>query len=570
MTYDLSILIPSRNEQFLSKTVEDILKNIRGKTEVIVVLDGQWANPAIVDDPRVTLIYRSESIGQRAATNEACRLSKAKWIIKCDAHCAFDEGFDVKMMKEMEGHDDWTMVPIMRNLHAFDWVCPDGHRRYQSPSGPCKDCGKETKQDVVWIAKTSPQSTAYTFDTTLHFQYHNQWKKKQIGDITETMSLQGSCWMLTRDKYWELNICDEEFGSWGQQGVEVACKTWLSGGRVVCNRKTWYAHMFRTQGGDFGFPYPISGRQVDKARKYSRDLFLNNKWDKQVRPLSWLIEKFKPLAGWHDDTGKEILEQVKSAPAPALSMAPSVDAPSGPTKGIIFYTDNQLPLKIAHVVQGRLRSIGLPIVSSSLKPMSNMGKNIYMPLKRGYLTMFKQILAALEASTADIIFFCEHDVWYSPSHFDFTPPTKDAYYYNINWWRLRLSDGFTVHWDANQVSGLCAYRDILINHYKKKVATVEQYGYNHSMGFEPGAHNDPATIATRNKDLIPKDIYVDDIIMKQWKSADPNVDIKHGNNLSFDKWSLAKFRDKSAADTWQEGYEIPGWGKTSDLISQLK
>ena len=40
MGYDLSILIPARNEEFLNRTVQDILENIEGNTEVIVVLDG--------------------------------------------------------------------------------------------------------------------------------------------------------------------------------------------------------------------------------------------------------------------------------------------------------------------------------------------------------------------------------------------------------------------------------------------------------------------------------------------------------------------------------------------------
>ncbi|GAG18954.1 unnamed protein product, partial [marine sediment metagenome] len=87
---DLSILIPARNEEFLANTVGDILDNIQGDTEVIVVCDGNWPDPPVPDDPRVTLVYHSESIGQRAATNEAARLSKAKFLMKCDAHCAFD------------------------------------------------------------------------------------------------------------------------------------------------------------------------------------------------------------------------------------------------------------------------------------------------------------------------------------------------------------------------------------------------------------------------------------------------------------------------------------------------
>ena len=161
---------------------------------------------------------------------------------------------------------------------------------------------------MLWIGKRNPQSTSYCFDATPHFQYFGDWKHrpqyehdtKKTG-LTETMSLQGSCWMLTRARYWDLDICDERFGGWGSQGIEVAVKTWLSGGRVLTNHNTWYAHMFRTQGGDFGFPYSISGRDQKKAQTYARDLFFNNTWSKQVRPLSWLVEKFWPVKGWTDE-----------------------------------------------------------------------------------------------------------------------------------------------------------------------------------------------------------------------------------------------------------------------------
>jgi hypothetical protein len=192
--------------------------------------------------------------------------------------------------------------------------------------------------------------------------------------------------------------------------------------------------------------------------------------------------------------------------------------------------------------------------------MVNMGKNIHLSLQRGYLTMFKQILAALEASESDIIFFCEHDVLYHPSYFDFIPEKKDVFYYNVNWWRVRLSDGFSVSWEAAQVSGLCAYRDILIEHYRKRVSIIEEYGYNHSMGFEPGSHNTPEVVANRDKTKIPKDIYIDDICIETRKSEYPQVYIKHGGNLSKDKWSLADFRDKGSAKGFQSG-ECPEWAK---------
>lgn len=318
MQVDLSIIIPALNEEWLSETLEDILKHRRGNTEVIVVLDGAPAVKPLPVHRRITVLENKTPRGQRGATNDAVRIARGKYIMKVDAHCSFDKGFDVKLLKGFADlGDNITQVPIMRNLHVFNWVCPDGHSRYQSPSGPCAQCGKPTTKDVVWIGKRRPQSTSYRFDTTLHFQYFNDYKRTeeyqaaQLTGYTESMSLQGSCFVLSKERYWALNICDEEFGSWGAQGTEVACKTWLSGGRVICNHSTWYAHLFRTQGGDFGFPYKQDNAQVEHARERSRKLFLDNTWEHQVKPLCWLVDKFAPVPDWHDGKDGGMLEKIR-------------------------------------------------------------------------------------------------------------------------------------------------------------------------------------------------------------------------------------------------------------------
>jgi ribosomal protein L37E len=214
-------------------------------------------------------------------------------------------------MEDMQ--DDWTVVPTMRNLWAFDWKCYKcGKRTYQGPTPiKCDNCGctDKFKRKLVWEAKTNPQSNSYCFDSTPHFNYFKEFSKRPEGqgDLTETMSLQGSCFMLTRDKWFELNICDESLGSWGSQGIEVAVKTWLSGGRVIVNHKTFYGHMFRTQGGDFSFPYHMPQSKVSEAKNKMRDMLFNNKLlDKQVHSLSWLVAKFWLVPGWDkipEDTG---------------------------------------------------------------------------------------------------------------------------------------------------------------------------------------------------------------------------------------------------------------------------
>jgi glycosyltransferase involved in cell wall biosynthesis len=560
----LSILIPARNEMFLAKTVKDILENMRGDTEVIVVCDGQWADPPIEDHPKVTIIYHSVSIGQRAATNEAARISKAKYVMKCDAHCGFDEGFDVKMMEVMQ--DNWTMVPIMRNLHAFDWVCLKCNDRTYQGITPiaCAKCGntKEFKRDVVWISKTNPQSTSYCFDPEPHFQYFREFKSRPEckGDLTETMSLQGSCFMMTRDKYWGLNVCDETFGSWGSQGIEVAVKSWLSGGRVIVNHRTWYSHMFRTKGGDFGFPYPISGRQTQYAKKHSRDLFFNNKWPLQKRPLSWLLEKFWPVPGWTEqqlaDLKKNDFKVEMKADSPSPAPVQSFEAPQLLSKGLVYYTDNRIDPIIADVARAQLNKIcnGFSIVSVSLAPIE-FGYNIVLAMERGILAMTKQILTGLERLKTDIAFLTEHDIIYHPSHFDFVPPRQDVFYYNENVWKVRSTDGQALFFHTKQTSGCCAYRELLIEHYKKRVERIEREGFNRSMGFEPGCHRLPNG--------------VDNYKAESWMSEFPNVDIRHGQNLTWSRFKKEQYRSQRSIRGWTLADEIPFWGKTKDRFDEF-
>lgn len=244
-------------------------------------------------------------------------------------------------------------------------------------------------------------------------------------------------------------------------------------------------------------------------------------------------------------------------------------------KGIIFFTDNELNPEIAHSVQSNLSNIArqksIPIISSSLKKLEFGDKNIHFPSrKRGTLTMFVQILAALEHSHCEIVYFCEHDVLYHPSHFDFIPPTDDAYYYNTNVWKLWLDDRIATRVKTStQVSGLAGYRDLLFGHYQRRVEKILQNqkdlkamgmeikndGFSKHMGYEPGGHSKPRG--------------VDEYQMHTWESEWPNVDIRHGGNFSKGRRRPEEFHDPRWAEGWTESKEIPGWGDVTDIIKLL-
>ncbi|MEN6336644.1 MAG: glycosyltransferase [Phycisphaerales bacterium] len=345
---DVSVIIPARAEAYLAHTVESIHNAIRGETEIIVVIDGQESGPVVPDLPGVRVIRHAEPMGQRQSVNEAARLSTAKFILKTDGHSMLEDGFDVKLMRDCEY--DWTVIPTMYNLHAHDLICRKCKGRFYNRGShrPCPTCGvTDYEYDIVfepnWKRKTdwmffrSPEAK----ERPLRVQYWGQgthicnqcgaakdpdagdancgqcgardfrrggreyedeyrqfkaWAKRQ-GEIADVMTGQGACWFMHWDRFWELGGLDEGHGSWGQMGVEMACKAWLSGGRHVVNRNTWFAHLFRCGDGE-SFPYKIHGSDQEKARQYSIDLWTGGRWPLQTRPLEWIADRFAPVPTW--------------------------------------------------------------------------------------------------------------------------------------------------------------------------------------------------------------------------------------------------------------------------------
>ena len=300
---DLSVLIPARNEEWLARTIADVLEHAHADTEIIAVLDGAWANPPIPDHPRLTLIHPSVSIGQRAATNLAARASTARYVMKLDGHCSVADGFDVELIRAAgELGEDVTQIPAQYNFHIYDQVCGCGARFDQAPHfQACPTCGGALHKELVWERRERKRTTSWVFTPEPKFAYDKAGDKQQRrtgGDIHDVMTALGACFFLSRDRFWQIGGLDEAYGSWGSFGLEVACKAWLSGGRHVVNTRTYFAHFFRV--GGIGFPYEIHASAQEAARTRAKAIWWANAWPGQVRPLSWLVEKFWPVPGWTD------------------------------------------------------------------------------------------------------------------------------------------------------------------------------------------------------------------------------------------------------------------------------
>jgi glycosyltransferase involved in cell wall biosynthesis len=565
---DVAIVIPARNEEWLGRTVQDIQEHAKSDYEVVVICDGALPLEPLPQDPRLTVVLLPEPIGQRAATNLGVRISNSRFVMKADAHVSFADGFD-RVLIDSAADIGWNCVqiPAQKNLHVYSWQCHNpecGFGKYQGPTlERCQKCNGPIERVIYWKPRSGTTTTNWTFTSEPRFQYGGA--KQEKGDIVDVMTSLGACFFMTREFFEYIGGLEESHGSWGSYGIEVACKAWLSGGRHVVNKRTHFSHFFRV--GGIGFPYQISGSDQDYARKYAKNLWWGNRFEKQVRPLSWLVEKFWPVKGWSQDD----LATVKAAAerftpyaghpyagvdrhaahsdddARVLASPQSMRARTEPTKGLVYYTDNRIDNRIVRAVLERLFASGLPLVGVSLQPLPGVARNIVLNEQRSYLTMFRQILAGLEAMETDVAFLVEHDVLYA-DHFEFTPPRDDCYFYNLNVWKVDAATGRAITYETKQTSGLCANRQLLIEHYRKRVAIVEAQGYSTRMGFEPGSHRRPERI-----DDVPSDV---------WRSAVPNVDIRHDKNLTPSRWSPEQFRDQRNCKGWREADEIPGWGRT--------
>ena len=224
-------------------------------------------------------------------------------------------------------------------------------------------------------------------------------------------------------------------------------------------------------------------------------------------------------------------------------------------KGIIYYTNNMLREDALFLaVQEHIKKSGLPITSCSLKPI-NFGNNIVLKRKSGIISYFTQIYTALKNSTNDYVFFCEHDIFYHPSHFEFNPPTADVFYYNTNVWRWYFySDLTSTYDDLMSVSGICVNRKLALDFYENRLKIIFDRGYDkiwtwgnpmwaRRMGYEPGKINEESEKATR----------------KTWRSKFPNIDVRHTRNITPAKMSLNDFKRKPTS--WQQSTldKLSGW-----------
>jgi len=272
----LSVIIPSRNEQFLQPTVKDLLEKAEGEIEVIAVLDGYWPDPPLEDNLGLRQVHFGQAKGMRNGITRGVAIAEGNYIMKIDAHCMVDKGFDLKLIAEHK--DNWVQIPRRKRLDAENWCVRDTSKLdvdYEYPTNPRKD----DMHGRIWTDRII--------------------KRKDIL-IDDCPTFQGSCWFMKKDYFHELELMDSEtYGMFYNEAQEISFKTWLSGGRVMVNKKTWYAHLHK--GKKYGRGYPMGPNQRNISFSGMKEWAENNGWHKQTIDFSAFSDFFSDMPEWDQE-----------------------------------------------------------------------------------------------------------------------------------------------------------------------------------------------------------------------------------------------------------------------------
>lgn len=287
----LSVIIPSRSPQYLKKTVEDLFTKAQGEVEVIVVYDGIWATSEEVpiDNPKLIQIHHGEvhnNIGMRGSINAGMDIANGEYVMKVDEHTMMDEGYDLKLITDCQ--DDWVIIPRRKRLEPDTWeLIEDG------------------RPPIDYMSIDYPYQRPYDKTCGLHGA---EWKRPDRADILidATPTMQGSCYFLKKsywDKLFPDGLDDEHYGTFTQEAQEISNKVWLSGGKVMVNKKTWYSHFHKgKRGKGYGFSrkqYVEHLKGTEKGRLYSIEYWLYT--EDYLHDWVWFVsKKFPDMPGWED------------------------------------------------------------------------------------------------------------------------------------------------------------------------------------------------------------------------------------------------------------------------------
>jgi hypothetical protein len=137
--------------------------------------------------------------------------------MRADEHCMFAKGFDKTIVESCQ--PNWIITAVRYFLDPDKWeimdIPPFIYEKLKIRNG-----------------KFEGQ------------RWHSRDKMRKNIKIDETMSMQGSVWVMPK-KWWKdviVELDSENYGAMYQDQHEMIFKTWKAGGKMMLNKNTWFAH----------------------------------------------------------------------------------------------------------------------------------------------------------------------------------------------------------------------------------------------------------------------------------------------------------------------------------------
>ena len=213
----------------------------------------------------------------------------------------------------------------------------------------------------------------------------------------------------------------------------------------------------------------------------------------------------------------------------------------------IYYTANRIPPTFANHVRNVIRSIGIPIISVSQKPI-DFGINIVVDdFEPSHLNIYRQALMGAKEATTKYIALCEDDVIYNADHFTHRP-AEDTFGYNLNCWNIFTWGAPVFHrkdGGRRNLYSLICERSLFIE-------AMEERFRKYPNEVDPGIFAEPSKY---EKNL--------GVTVREWEpfySDTPLVAFSHQTALSFANLGKKKRQGQVKAT------EIPTLGRAEDVI----
>jgi glycosyltransferase involved in cell wall biosynthesis len=214
---------------------------------------------------------------KRQAINAAVSISRGKYVMWADAHCLFAKGFDEVLKSDCE--ENMVIIPRRYKLEPESWTT----KNHLDGSLPV--------DYEYWIYR----------DYLAGFLKPYRWDQRAIERkdimIDDTLTMQASCIFMHRTWFDIMGFMQVKgYTGWGQEDVEIAMKTWTNGGRVVVNKNTHYAHLYK--GANFGRMYRPVVSQWAQTKEYGHRHWTKERKDDFLK----VLKKFAPIPNWPEET----------------------------------------------------------------------------------------------------------------------------------------------------------------------------------------------------------------------------------------------------------------------------